>query len=317
MRKPLTSGQKGAQGEKQVARHLRWLSKKQYIVLSDLMLLQGRRLTQIDHVVVSVYGIFVIETKNYHGTITGTERKEFWTQERHGKRYNFRSPFRQNYAHIRALMRLLGLDEDCFFSIAAFADDAVLAVEQEEDSVEQLVHFREVRRTIRRQRQMLLAWDDVRYYAGTILCANLDTPQARQTHLEQIDNEIAYRNFALRNGLCPRCGGKLVLRHGTYGDFYGCSNYPACRYTLENGHKTASHSAKMGMHTSNFLHSFELRTEENKVVLFFEMKYEKTLAFSSRMCYTTKIHKSYLIYAIKRVRHSGVCRRKVGASFFY
>ena len=154
MRKPLTSGQKGAQGEKQVARHLRWLSKKQYIVLSDLMLLQGRRLTQIDHVVVSVYGIFVIETKNYHGTITGTERKEFWTQERHGKRYNFRSPFRQNYAHIRALMQLLGLDEDCFFSIAAFADDAVLAVEQEEDSVEQLVHFREVRRTIRRQRQM-------------------------------------------------------------------------------------------------------------------------------------------------------------------
>ena len=234
MRKPLTSGQKGAQGEKQVARHLRWLSKKQYIVLSDLMLLQGRRLTQIDHVVVSVYGIFVIETKNYHGTITGTERKEFWTRERHGKRYNFRSPFRQNYAHIRALMQLLGLDEDCFFSIAAFADDAVLAVEQEEDSVEQLVHFREVRRTIRRQRQMLLAWDDVRYYAGTILCANLDTPQARQTHLEQIDNEIAYRNFALRNGLCPRCGGKLVLRHGTYGDFYGCSNYPACRYTLEN-----------------------------------------------------------------------------------
>ena len=121
-----------------------------------------------------------------------------------------------------------------FFSIAAFADDAVLAVQQEEDSVEQLVHFREVRRNIRRQRQMLLAWDDVRYYAGTILCANLDTPQARQTHLEQIDNEIAYRNFALRNGLCPRCGGKLVLRHGTYGDFYGCSNYPACRYTLEN-----------------------------------------------------------------------------------
>ena len=75
--------------------------------------------------------------------------------------------------------------------------------------------------------------------------------------------------------------------------------------------------AKMGMHTSNFLHSFELRTEENKVVLFFEMKYEKTLAFSSRMCYTTKVHKSYLIYAIKRVRHSGVCRRKVGAAFFY
>lgn len=32
---------------------------------------------------------------------------------------------------------------------------------------------------------------------------------------------------------CPRCGGLLVKRHGPYGDFYGCENYPVsnCRYT--------------------------------------------------------------------------------------
>lgn len=32
---------------------------------------------------------------------------------------------------------------------------------------------------------------------------------------------------------CPRCGGKLVKRHGPYGDFYGCENYSKsnCRYT--------------------------------------------------------------------------------------
>ncbi|MFR3812147.1 MAG: NERD domain-containing protein [Ruminococcus callidus] len=196
-------------------------SKKQYIVLSDLMLLQGRRLTQIDHVVVSVYGIFVIETKNYtapspdgtQGVLdAGAARKAVY----------FRSPFRQNYAHIRALMQLLGLDEDCFSPLRRL--QMMRAGGGAGGGAWNSWCISEVRRTIRRQRQMLLAWDDVRYYAGTILCANLDTPQARQTHLEQIDNEIAYRNFALRNGLCPRCGGKLVLRHGTYGDFYGCSN---------------------------------------------------------------------------------------------
>ena len=58
---------KGTQGERQIARHLRWLNRQQYIVLSDLMLPRRNGLTQIDHVVVSVYGIFVIETKNYHG----------------------------------------------------------------------------------------------------------------------------------------------------------------------------------------------------------------------------------------------------------
>lgn len=36
-----------------------------------------------------------------------------------------------------------------------------------------------------------------------------------------------------KNECCPRCGGKLVKRHGPYGDFYGCENYSKsnCRYT--------------------------------------------------------------------------------------
>lgn len=28
------------------------------------------------------------------------------------------------------------------------------------------------------------------------------------------------------------CGGRLVLRNGRYGQFYGCSNYPKCNYIL-------------------------------------------------------------------------------------
>ncbi|MBP3490104.1 MAG: topoisomerase DNA-binding C4 zinc finger domain-containing protein [Roseburia sp.] len=31
--------------------------------------------------------------------------------------------------------------------------------------------------------------------------------------------------------LCPRCGGELRKRNGKFGEFFGCSNYPACRYT--------------------------------------------------------------------------------------
>ena len=30
---------------------------------------------------------------------------------------------------------------------------------------------------------------------------------------------------------CPNCNVKLTLRQGTYGKFYGCPNYPKCRYT--------------------------------------------------------------------------------------
>jgi len=32
---------------------------------------------------------------------------------------------------------------------------------------------------------------------------------------------------------CPRCGGKLIERKGKFGSFYGCSNYPKCKFTLK------------------------------------------------------------------------------------
>lgn len=31
--------------------------------------------------------------------------------------------------------------------------------------------------------------------------------------------------------ICPKCGGQLIIRKGPYGKFYGCRNYPKCRYT--------------------------------------------------------------------------------------
>lgn len=35
----------------------------------------------------------------------------------------------------------------------------------------------------------------------------------------------------LEKRICPRCGGKLILRKGEYGEFYGCSKYPNCKFT--------------------------------------------------------------------------------------
>lgn len=56
---------------------------------------------------------------------------------------------------------------------------------------------------------------------------NVDSKETRKEHLKEIHVE---QNQILA-GICPRCGGRLVVRHGRYGDFMGCSNYPKCRYT--------------------------------------------------------------------------------------
>ncbi|MBR2303349.1 MAG: topoisomerase DNA-binding C4 zinc finger domain-containing protein, partial [Clostridia bacterium] len=37
----------------------------------------------------------------------------------------------------------------------------------------------------------------------------------------------------LKKNICPRCGGALTERDGKYGVFYGCSNFPKCKFTMK------------------------------------------------------------------------------------
>ena len=74
--------------------------------LSDIMILNPKSksgYSQIDHIVISPYAIFVIETKNYNGEIKGGRKDRNWSVSNHFKMYN---PLMQNYGHIKALDRV-------------------------------------------------------------------------------------------------------------------------------------------------------------------------------------------------------------------
>ena len=113
---------KGKEGERQVAKYLSNLPSKKYIVLNNILLQNNYHSTQIDHIVFSVYGIFVIETKNYSGIIRGKENSENWTKETYGNKFPFRNPILQNKAHIKALQRILSIrDERKIIPIVTFS----------------------------------------------------------------------------------------------------------------------------------------------------------------------------------------------------
>ena len=57
--------------------------------------------------------------------------------------------------------------------------------------------------------------------------------EKKAQHIENIYMRENRTNTMLNNGICPECGGHLVQRYGRYGLFYGCSNYPKCRYTIK------------------------------------------------------------------------------------
>ena len=67
----------GEYGERRIKKCLSSLPEEEYFVLNDLYLKNGAKTTQIDHIVVSIYGIFVIETKTYKGWIYGDTYKDY------------------------------------------------------------------------------------------------------------------------------------------------------------------------------------------------------------------------------------------------
>lgn len=117
---------KGWWGELQVTRFgLRRLDPAVYRVFDDLYLPRpdGKGTTQIDHVVVSPFGVFVIETKNYQGWIFGSARQAQWTQQIYRVKSRFQNPLHQNHLHVKALMSLLGLPAESFHSLVMFIGD--------------------------------------------------------------------------------------------------------------------------------------------------------------------------------------------------
>lgn len=109
------------------------LDKESYHRLNNITLpLADGGSTQIDHVIVSKYGIFVIETKNYKGWIYGNEKQRQWTQAfANGSKYKFQNPLRQNYLHIKTLAELLDLELSHFHSMIAFIGECELKTRDE------------------------------------------------------------------------------------------------------------------------------------------------------------------------------------------
>ena len=132
---------KGKMVEATVSMLLKKLDKNKYQVVNDVLLSAecgNTRTTQIDHVVVSIYGIFSIETKNYKGQIYGLESSAKWTQNIYGHKHSFMNPIYQNYAHVKALNALLqshGYENIPVFSIVTFPGDAVLKIKTTKSQV--------------------------------------------------------------------------------------------------------------------------------------------------------------------------------------
>ena len=113
-------------GEGEVRRALAaYFPSSDYHLLNNVTLPMDDGTTQIDHILVSRYGIFVLESKHYTGWLFANSGAAQWTQVLYKKHYKFQNPVHQNRKHVLAVAGLLDfLSNEYIHSCVVFTGDA-------------------------------------------------------------------------------------------------------------------------------------------------------------------------------------------------
>ena len=218
---------KGWIGEKAIASILSPLDDLQYKVINNLVLEVHGKTVQIDHLIISDFGIFVIETKNYQGWIVGSEHAEYWTEVIFNSKSRFYNPIRQNYGHVQALRKCLPeFPTVLFIPIVVFSSRATIKV----NTTEAVIYADNLLALIHSYYQHNLTYLQKETIFEKISAMNIRDTYDKKKHVQFIKQRVKEREQAVSQDICPQCGNKLILRHGKYGNFLGCNGYPVCKF---------------------------------------------------------------------------------------
>lgn len=177
---------KGAIGENLLKLHLRQLGSKKYQVLNNITLPTSDGTTQIDHIVLSPFGLFVIETKNMQGCILGKQNQAQWIQKFPTQSFSFQNPLRQNYKHTQTLVEILNLKPSTIHSIIAFHPKAQL----EQPRIQNVLYFNEVVSYIQQHHKTIFSTTEISTIHQKI--QTIKKPNTRKTqndHIQHLKNK--------------------------------------------------------------------------------------------------------------------------------
>jgi len=206
------------------------LDKQKYHLIKNVTLPTEDGTTQIDHIIVSEFGVFVIETKNMKGWIYGGEKQKTWTQKIYKHTTKFQNPLYQNYKHVKTIESALGIEHSKIFSVIVFVGDSTFKTEMPDN----VTYSGGFIRYIKSKTDKIISQEEVKKIVSMIESGRLSrTLKTHREHVKHVQNIVKEKE---NQNSCPKCRGELLLRVVKRGvnkgnEFYGCSNYPKCRYT--------------------------------------------------------------------------------------
>lgn len=242
----------GRHGEKLTERELnlvKLFGRKGKVLRNIYVPKDNGETSEIDVVFITQKGIFVIESKNYSGWIFGDEKSVNWTAMISSREKNkFYNPIKQNKTHIKWLGQYLS-DDIPLFSIIVFSERCELKKVIVETSDALVIKrdslYAAIRKIWDKSEDKLDAEKVNAVYEKLKVLTDVNEA-TKAAHIENIN--VKYKSpkkpepaadaaDPQETLICPRCGGNLVLRVARKGanagsSFYGCSNYPKCRFVL-------------------------------------------------------------------------------------
>jgi len=213
-------------GEKKTTFNM-WLSLNANIYrrYHDVIIPSKNGTTQIDHLIVSPYGVFIVETKNIKGWIFGSENQAKWTQTLYRKKYSFQNPIRQTFRQKKILSEFLNIDESKIHTVINYVGDCKFKT-----SLPVNVIKSGLSRYIKQFRNHILSPEEISRLLKIIEKHILESTLTSKAHIRSLHE----RHNSIT--VCPKCGSNLVKRMAKKGTkaglyFLGCGNYPRCRFT--------------------------------------------------------------------------------------
>lgn len=200
-------------------------TKKLYHRFHNIIIPSKNGTTQIDHLIISVHGLFIVETKNKKGWIFGSEKQPGWTQSIYGRNYPFQNPLRQTFRQKKILCEFLDVDESIVHTIVYFVGDCKFKTPMPKNVIRSRPD-----RQIKRYRNRILSPQDVERLIQVL------EQHVSESSLTTGDHVRSLRQRHSSNTVCPRCGSNLVERTVKNGSnagsrFLGCETYPKCGFT--------------------------------------------------------------------------------------
>jgi len=177
--------------------------------------------------IISNSGIFIIESKNYYGWISGSDYGD-WLLTIYKYERRIGNPIIQNYIHKKVLKKLLSDNPNIsYYPIVVFTKRSIFNVNTKTD----VIYNTDLLATIKKYQTEVISdytRDEVYKYLVNL---NIKERGIRKEHIRRIKERKSINKIKIDNNICPKCGGLLVIRKGRYGKFKGCKNFPECKFT--------------------------------------------------------------------------------------